>query len=142
MLPCLDALNIIRLGEGLELAAYQDSGGVWTVGRGHTPAKPGQRITLAEADRLFLEDVEKAARGVDNLIAVATPNQRGAMISLAYNIGVGAFAGSSICKLHLAARHRQAADAFRLWNKAGGKVLRGLIRRREAERALYLRPEV
>ncbi len=67
-----------------------------------------------------------------------TPNMLGAMVSLAYNIGLGAFGKSSVLKNHLARRYANAAASFNLWNKGGGKVLPGLVRRRAAEAVLYL----
>jgi lysozyme len=60
-----------------------------------------------------------------------------AMVSLAFNVGIGAFLRSSVLRLHLAGDHRRAAEAFGLWNKAGGKILPGLVRRRTAEANLY-----
>ncbi|KQD16250.1 lysozyme [Acinetobacter baumannii] len=68
-----------------------------------------------------------------------TQNQFDALVSLAYNIGSGAFKGSTLLKLLNKGDYKGAADQFLVWNKAGGKVMKGLVRRREAERALFLK---
>jgi lysozyme len=69
--------------------------------------------------------------------APTTDNQFSAMVSLAYNIGVGAFARSTVARKHNEGDHQAAAEAFALWNKAGGRVLAGLVRRRKEEADLY-----
>ena len=72
--------------------------------------------------------------------AFTTDNQFGAMVSLAYNIGIGQFLSSSVLRFHLTGDHHDAAAAFRAWDKAGGRALPGLVTRRAAEAALYLTP--
>lgn len=124
--------------------AYRCPAGIWTIGWGNTRypdgrrVQPGDTVTREQGDALFdliLRDFED---GVARLAPEATPEQFGAMVSLAYNIGLRAFEGSSVLRHHRAGRHAEAADAFRLWKKGGGQVLAGLTRRREAERLLYL----
>lgn len=135
-------IDLIKSFEGLRLKAYQDSVGVWTIGFGQTgpDIKEGLTITpqtaedmLHDALRSFEEGVSKSLGG-----APTTDNQFAAMVSLAYNIGVGAFKSSSVLRYHRDSNSGRAAASFKLWNKAGGKVLAGLTRRREAERDLYL----
>src|SRR6266436_5811493 len=112
-------LTIIKKGEGLRLSAYLDPVGIWTVGYGHTPATPGQVITLPQANSLLLSDVAHAAAAVDGATqdVSTTDNQFSAMISLAFNIGVGAFRQSSVLRLHRAMKYPAAGDAFLMWNK-------------------------
>jgi lysozyme len=134
------AREMIEGFEGLRLDAYQDSVGVWTIGYGHTPATPGQSITLAQADALMASDLQRFERGLNASLAnvTTTQNQFDAMISFAYNLGLGAIEGSTLFRLHKAGDYAGAADEFLKWNHAGGQVLAGLTRRREAERELYL----
>ena len=74
--------------------------------------------------------------------APTNANQFGAMCSLAYNIGLGHFLGSSVLRFHRVGEHHQAAAAFADWDKGGGRSLPGLVRRRAAEAALYLTPDM
>lgn len=135
-------LALIKEFEGCKLDAYQDIGGVWTIGYGHTKtAKAGMRITQLQADQLLAAEVSGFAADVIALCDV-TPNdnQWAALTSLAYNIGVGALRKSTVLRMHNAGKHAEAAAAFSMWNKAGGKVRAGLTRRRAAEASLYLTP--
>lgn len=143
------ALQLIKEFEELRTVAYLDTLAkppVWTIGYGTTAAagvgivpRLGMTITEAQATGYLDAAVTKFAHHVTAaLMCVPTDNQFGAMVSLAYNIGPGAFAKSSICRKFNAGDIQGAADAFLLWNKAGGKVLTGLVRRRYAERALFL----
>jgi GH24 family phage-related lysozyme (muramidase) len=100
----------------------------------------GETITQAKADADFVTIVERFADKVRALIgdAPTTPAQFGAMMALAYNIGVAGFARSSVLRLHKAGDKQGAARAFGAWNKQAGRALAGLTRRRAAEAALYL----
>lgn len=139
-------LQLIREFEGLRLKAYQDSVGVWTIGYGTTringePVKQGMEITKEKAEELLLEDVTAFANKIKPLItASVTTNQFNALVSLAYNIGVGAFGKSTLLKKLNSGDIFSAADQFLVWNKAGGKVLQGLVNRRKKERELFLTP--
>lgn len=136
--------ELIKRFEGRRLKAYRCSAGVLTIGYGHTSmagspqVTPGMTITAGDADAIFDRDIERFAARVEALIKVpVSENQFGAMVSLAFNIGVGAFAKSSVLRFTNKKQFNNAADAFALWNKAGGKVLPGLTKRRAAEAALY-----
>ena len=111
-----------------------------TIGYGHTGPNvfADQVITQSEADTLLRLDVSRFEAAVEKTCPETEQCQFDACVSLAYNIGPAAFAKSSVVRLHNLKRYAEAAQAFMLWNKAGGKVLRGLERRREAERALFL----
>lgn len=140
------SLDLIKRFEGLKLETYRDSVGVLTIGYGTTAAagvgidpKPGMKITEAEAEEYLRRAVEKFAEDILPAIKVdVTDNEFGALVSLAYNIGPSAFKKSTVLRKLNAGDRQGAADAFLMWNKAGGKVLKGLQRRREAERALFL----
>ena len=143
-------LDLIKEFEGLRLTAYRDAVGVWTIGYGTTAAaglgvtpKAGMTITEAEAEALLLKGLEKFAGSIrPKITAPINDNEFGAFLSLAYNIGPGAFSKSSALKKFNAGDKAGAANAILLWNKAGGKVLAGLTRRRGRERELFLTPVV
>lgn len=138
------AVNLVKDFEDCKLTAYKCPAGIWTIGYGQTGPDigPGLVWTQGEADRRLADSLDDFAHQVEVCLArPGTPNQFGAMVSLAYNIGAGNFRKSSVLRFHNAGQTDQAADAFKMWNKAGGQVLPGLVRRREAERALYLNEE-
>lgn len=140
-------IALVKEFEGLRLDAYKDSVGVWTIGYGTTAMagvgiKPalGMKITEPEAEMYLRRGLEKFADQIRPAItAPINENEFGAFLSLAYNIGPGAFKKSSALRKFNAGDKAGAADAILLWNKAGGKVLNGLVRRRKAERELFLK---
>jgi lysozyme len=132
-------LSLIKEFEGCVLKAYLCPAKVWTIGYGHTKGvKAGQTITQFEADELLRLDVED--HDISDLLgdAPTTQDQFDAMSSLAFNIGLTRFAGSTVLKRHKLGNRLGAANAFLMWKLSNGKVLPGLVRRREAERRLYL----
>ncbi len=141
-------VDLVKEFEGFRAKAYKCPAGVWTIGYGTTSSAgvgidvvEGMEITEAEAEYYLQKGLEKFA--VEITGAITKPineNELGAFVSLAYNIGAGAFKRSSALRHFNAGDKQKAANAFLLWNKAGGKVLKGLVRRREAERKLFLAP--
>lgn len=138
-------LDLIRRWEGCRLKAYKCSAGVWTIGYGLTsaagivPVTEGMTITQAQADEYLVKSLAQYEKAVTKALSIVpSANQFAAMVSLCYNIGPANFAKSSVVKLMNVGKPREAADAFLLWNKAGGKVLKGLTARREDERKLFL----
>jgi lysozyme len=134
-------IDLIKQFEGVALTAYKCPAGVWTIAYGHTgDVHPGQTITKEEAEALLRKDLDKFEKGISACLggAASTDDQFAAMVSLAYNIGLGAFKSSSVLRYHREGNLQKAAQSFLLWNKAGGKVLAGLQRRRKAESELYL----
>ena len=143
----VDARGIILIKsfEGLRLKAYPDpgtGGDPWTIGYGHTGSDvyPGLKITEVQAEALLRKDLARFERGVDRLIegAFTSQAQFNAMVSLAYNIGLGGFQRSSVLRHHRAGNKLRAAASFLLWVKAAGRTMKGLVRRRNAERQMYL----
>lgn len=132
-------LKIVKDSEGLVLKAYLCPAKVWTIGYGSTGAhvKPGMVITEARAEELLREDLTRFEKAVAEAAPDATDNQFAAMVSLAFNIGIAAFLKSTVLRKHKAGDHHGAAEAFKLWNKGGGKVLPGLVTRRAKEAQLY-----
>lgn len=135
-------LQLLIEFEGFSSHAYQCPAGVWTIGYGFTRGvQPGDVMTRAEADARLRDEVAEFAEGVARLLTrEANDHEFAAMVVLAFNIGLAGFARSTVLRAHNAGNAEAAARAFALWNKAGGKVLRGLTRRRAAEAALYLKP--
>jgi len=142
------SLDLIKEFEGYRSEAYPDSVGVLTIGYGTTARagvgvvpKLGMKITKAEAEEYLRRGVEKFAESIRPAIKQPiNENEFGAFVSLAYNIGPSAFKRSSALRHFNAGDKDKAAKSILLWNKAGGKVLTGLVRRREAERKLFLTP--
>jgi len=134
-------LSLIKRYEGFRANAYLCPAGVWTIGYGSTHGVlRGQWISEPEAAQRLRKEVQRYEKGVlDCLKVPASQNQFDALTSLAYNIGTGAIARSSVVKFHNQRDFARAADAFLLWNKGGGRVLPGLTRRRQEERSLYLK---
>jgi lysozyme len=141
-----DGLSLIKNYEGLRLKAYKDVVGVWTIGYGHTSmagdpqVTAGLTITKEQAEAMLRRDLQKYEKAVDDAItADLTANQFAACVSLCYNIGAAGFAKSSVVRFINQGRFADAADAFALWNRAGGKILPGLVKRRAAEAALFVK---
>ena len=136
----IEGISLIKQFEGCELTSYLCPANIWTIGWGHsgTDVVKGMTITQATADILLRQDLGKFEDAVTKYAGPAYQNQFDAMVSLCYNIGPGNFRGSSVARLHKNGQYTAAATAFLLWNKAGGKILQGLVKRRKAERNLYL----
>lgn len=138
-------LQLIKDFEGLELAAYPDpatGGDPWTIGYGHTgpEVKRGLTIDTAQADALLRQDLAKFETVVNKELKdiKVTQNQFDACVSFTYNCGPANFQSSTLLKKLKAGETLAAADEFLRWNKAAGKVMAGLTRRRTAERELFL----
>jgi GH24 family phage-related lysozyme (muramidase) len=143
----VSAAEIIANFEGLRLNAYQDSGGLWTIGYGTTinpvtgiPIKKGDTITKDTALtwlRMQTAATETQVKG--KLKVKQNANQISALTSLAYNIGIGAFSRSTLLRLiNTGAKANDIAAQFLRWNKVNGKEVPGLTRRRQLEADLYL----
>lgn len=132
-------LDIIKQFEGLELKAYVCPAGVLTIGYGSTGShvKSGMVITEAQAEELLRSDLRRFEDFVAGNCAPATDNQFAAMVSLAFNVGEGALKDSTLRRMHMEGNYAGAAEQFKRWNKAGGRELPGLTRRRAAEAQLY-----
>ena len=129
--------------EGYSATAYKVPGAgerYWTIGHGHygPDVKPGQRINRKRALELLRQDAHEAANAVRKHVRVPVNQcEFDALVSLAFNIGVGAFASSTVLKQLNKGRRYRAGLAFLMWVKAGGRTLPGLVRRRRAERRLF-----
>lgn len=129
-------IELIKKYEGLRLTAYHLSGEKYhTIGYGHygPDVKPAMRITKKQAEDLLRSDLVKFERSVSSIYKGATQSQFDALVSFTYNCGA-----ANLKKLVKDRNPAQIADAMLLYNKAGGRVLSGLTRRRKEERSLFL----
>lgn len=138
-------ISLIKQFEGCKLTAYQDSVGVWTIGYGWTqpvdgkPIRAGMTIKQETAERLLKTGLVSYESDVSRLVKVGlTQGQFDALVSFTYNLGARSLSTSTLLRKLNAGDYTGAAEEFLRWNKAGGKVLTGLTRRREAERALFM----
>jgi lysozyme len=142
-------IDLIKAFEGLRLKAYPDpatGGEPWTIGYGTTTSAgvgkiaKGLTITAVQAESMLVRSLASYEAGVTKALRVkATQPQFDALVSFAYNVGVTNMSRSSVVKYLNAGEPAKAAQAFMLWNKAAGRVMPGLTRRRAAERDLFLK---
>jgi lysozyme len=157
-----EAIEKMKHHEGVRQKPYLCPAHIWTVGVGHVlyqdqiklpmirkdqemirreyKLQPGDdRVwSMTEVDELLEKDLAHFVRGVDRLCPLTTDGQKSALVSFAFNVGLGNLQRSSIRMRHNRRDYDGAAEAFMMWTKAAGKVLPGLVRRREDERKLYL----
>jgi lysozyme len=133
-------LDLVKSFEGLKLRAYLCPAKVLTIGYGSTGphVTPGKVITEAQADELLQDDLDRFEKAVTRLVTVPlTQNQYDALVSFAFNVGISALERSTLLKRVNAKLFDQAKAEFAKWNRAGGRPLAGLTRRRAAEAALF-----
>lgn len=138
---CDEGVDLIKKWEGLRLKPYKDAVGLWTVGYGHLilPQERYGTLTEEEAEALLRKDLIKAERAVMALVSVdLSDGEFGALVSFVFNLGAGALKSSRLRRVLNEGEYEEAADQFLRWNKAGGRVLKGLTRRRSDERDLFL----
>lgn len=134
-------LALVKEFEGCSLRAYRDIVGIWTVGFGHTgpDVTPNLAINDSEADRLLREDIQHAERCVNRLLSglQATQGEFDSLCSFVFNLGCDALRRSTLLAKYLDGDVDGAAAEFDRWNRAGGRVVKGLVRRRAAEAELF-----
>ena len=134
--------DFIKSFEGCRLEAYHgaaDRSGLYTIGYGHIgKVQKGQKITQAEADRLFSNDVAPIEKQLTADVPNVSQHQFDALVSFCFNLGVSAYMGSTLRRKLKAGDKLGAANEFPKWCRANGKVVAGLQRRRNAERAMFL----
>jgi lysozyme len=148
MVPSSDCVDLIKLFEGFYADAYKDPVKIVTIGYGSIMWKDGKKIEMGQkisheaAVDLLMWEVTNKSVAIDKLVQPYRVNQHqfDALVCFAYNVGYGALAGSTLFKkLKVNKDDPTIKDEFLKWNKAGGVVLKGLTRRREAEAALYFK---
>lgn len=141
-------IKLIKAQEGLRLKPYLCSAGVPTIGYGTTVYPDGRKVSLedraigeGDAEMFLRHDIKRFADDVEKMVTVElNDNQFGALVSFTYNLGPTALRTSTLLKKLNKGLYQEAADNFLKWIYAGGKPLSGLVKRRQAERALFLHP--
>ena len=148
MTPSKNCIDLIKKFEGFRSEAYQDSVGIWAVGYGSTMwldgknVQPGQRMTIQEAEAVMTWELTRKGKEILSGLptTIINQNQYDALVSFAYNLGVGALLKSTLFKkLKVNPNVPSIRTEFMRWVNAGGKRLTGLVRRREAEANLYFK---
>ena len=131
--------DLLKYFEGCELEAYQDSVGVWTIGYGHTKGvHEGMVITQEQAQQMLLDELKEYEGYVEDMVEVElTQEQFDALVVWVYNLGPTNFKNSTLLKRINEGNFEDVPYQMKRWNKAGGKVLLGLERRREAEAKMF-----
>ena len=139
-------IDLIKGFEGFKEEPYKCSAGVWTIGYGTTfypngiaVSEQDPEITRGQAEQYLKAALEKFEKGVEKKVtSLLSQNQFDALVSFCYNLGLAAFSQSSMLKLINAGKFLLAAEEFVKWNKAAGKEVEGLTKRRKKERDLFL----
>lgn len=133
-------LELIKHFEGCELEAYKCPAGVWTIGYGHIKGvQEGMKITEMQAEEMLQSELIEYEGYINDLVEVElNQNQFDAMVSWVYNLGGGNLRSSTLLKVLNAGNYAGVPEQMLRWNKAGGKVLEGLTRRRQAEADLFV----
>jgi lysozyme len=144
-----NCIQLLKHYEGCRLEAYKCSAGIWTIGYGNTfhadgrPVKQGDSITQQKAEELLPLILKKFAQAVFKRTAKMEQYEFDALVCFTYNVGIGAFDSSTLLKkIRKELPPAEIALEFHKWNKAKGKVLQGLVKRRAAEAWLYEKGEV
>ena len=134
-----EGLSLIKKFEGCELTAYQDSVDVWTIGYGHTKGvEDGQEITQEEAEEMLASELDEYEGYINDLVECDLEQcQFDALVAWVYNLGPTNLRSSTMLKRLNSNDLEDVPNQIKRWNKAGGKVLNGLVRRREAEALLF-----
>jgi lysozyme len=132
-------IDLIKHFEGCETEAYKCPAGVWTIGYGHIKGvMEGMTISQEGAEELLVEELKEYENYILNAVEVdLNQNQFDAMVSWVYNLGPTNLKSSTLLKELNSKNYNAAAQEITKWNKAGGKVLTGLVKRREAEASLF-----
>jgi lysozyme len=151
------ALKMIAHHEGIRLKPYRCAAALWTIGVGHVidanqckmtmadrlcmlcPSDWNRTFTMDEVNAILAKDLERFVAGVQKYCPVGLNQSRlDALVSFSFNVGLGTLQRSTLRQKHNRGDYQGAADEFLKYTKAGGKVLKGLINRRNDERAIYL----
>ncbi|EJF91697.1 lysozyme [Bartonella tamiae] len=139
-------LDHIKQWEGLRLNAYRDVAGVWTIGYGHTAAagepkpKAGMKMSEKEAETILIQDLTQYEQTVENAVTVTlNDHQFATLVSFTYNVGIGAFRRSTLLKKLNKGDYDAVPSELMKWVNAGGRKIKGLVNRRRAEGALWIK---
>ena len=136
-----EGIALIKKFEGCELTAYQCSANVWTLGYGHTKGvREGDECDVERAEDMLINDLQEFERWVNELVKVElSQHQFDALVAWTFNLGPTNLAESTMLKRLNVKDYEIVPTEMRRWNRAGGQVVDGLVRRREAEALLFAR---
>ncbi len=134
-----EGLELIRHFEGCETTAYQDSVGVWTIGYGHTKGvAEGQTCSLEDAETMLSDEMDEYEGYINSMVDVELEqNEFDALVAWVYNLGPTNLGESTLLKILNAGDKPGVPEQIKRWNRAGGQVLEGLVRRRSAESLMF-----
>ena len=134
-----EGISLIKHFEGCRLESYQDSVGIWTIGYGTIKGvKEGDKINQDEAEHLLQEEMPEYEGYINDMVKVPLEqNQFDALCSWVFNLGPKNLQESTLLKLLNAGDYHTTPEQIKRWNKAGGVILGGLVKRREAEADLF-----
>ena len=135
----MEGISLIQKFEGCELEAYKCPADVWTIGYGHTKGVvEGMKITKEEAEQMLIDELHEYENYINKYVTVAlSQHQFDALVSWVYNLGPANLKASTMLKVLNEGQYEEVPSQMKRWNKAGGKTLDGLIRRRQAEAYLF-----
>ena len=134
-----EGISLIKKFEGCELESYQDAVGVWTIGYGHTKdVKEGMTISKEQADNMLLNELDEYCEHVEKAVQVNLDQcQFDALVCWVYNLGPTNLQDSTLLRILNEGDYGGVPEQIKRWNKAGGVILGGLVKRREAEANLF-----
>jgi lysozyme len=134
-----DGLELIKKFEGCETTAYQDSVGVWTIGFGHTKGvEEGQTCSVEDAESMLADEMDEYEGYVNNMVKVELQQHEfDALVAWVYNLGPTNLGESTMLKVLNGGQFDRVPDEMNRWTRAGGKILEGLVRRRQAESLMF-----
>lgn len=134
-----DGLELIRNFEGCETSAYQDSVGVWTIGFGHTKdVEEGQTCSMEDAETMLADEMDEYEGYINDMVRVdLQQHEFDSLVAWVYNLGPTNLGESTMLKVLNGGQFDRVPDEMNRWNRAGGEVLEGLVRRRQAESLMF-----
>ena len=134
-----DGLELIKKFEGCETTAYQDSVGVWTIGFGHTKGvEEGQTCSIEDAESMLAEEMDEYESYINNMVKVELQQHEfDALVAWVYNLGPTNLGESTMLKVLNGGQFDRVPDEMNRWTRAGGEILEGLVRRRQAESLMF-----
>ena len=134
-----DGLELIKKFEGCETSAYQDSVGVWTIGFGHTKGvEEGQTCSIEDAESMLADEMDEYEGYINNMVKVELQQHEfDSLVAWVYNLGPTNLSESTMLKVLNGGQFDRVPDEMNRWTRAGGEILEGLVRRRQAESLMF-----
>jgi len=134
-----DGLELIKKFEGCETSAYQDSVGVWTIGFGHTKdVEEGQTCSIEDAESMLADEMDEYEGYINNMVKVdLQQHEFDSLVAWVYNLGPTNLGESTMLKVLNGGQFDRVPNEMNRWTRAGGEILEGLVRRRQAESLMF-----